>query len=153
MENESNTKVTINGIVGIIFFILIAILFVTITGGILRLLYSWVPLILFAGALLVNYKTVLKYARFLINRFKTNAMQGVAALILTVIFYPFVAAFLLGKAFLDRKITRMNLPHREQDQFVDYEEVTDEAEALDLKPLSKADPDNPYDDFLEEEPK
>ncbi|MDX1476690.1 MAG: hypothetical protein R3301_03255 [Saprospiraceae bacterium] len=150
MSPEKRTKITINGIVGILVFVMIAILFVMITGGILRLLYSWLPLVLFAGALIVNYETVLKYIRFLINRFRTNAMNGVVAIILTVLFYPFVAAFLFGKAFLDRKIKRLDQARRQEQAFVEYEDVTDQEESLDLKPLKEADEHTSYDEFLDD---
>ena len=150
MSNQRNSKVTINGIVGILFFVLIAFLFVTITGGLIRLLYSWVPLVLFGGALLVNYKTVLRYVKFLVDRFKSNPGSGIIAVLLTVVFYPFVAGFLLAKAFLDRKIAKLGPGGKPQDEFVEYEDLTEDT-GLDLKPLSEADPGSRYDDMLEDD--
>lgn len=150
MNKQRNSKISINGIVGIIVFVLIAFLFVMITGGIIRLLYSWLPLVLFGGALLVNYRTVLRYVKYLLDKFRTNPMSGLVAVVLSVVFYPFVAAFLLAKAFLDRKVRRIESARRAEHEFVEYEDVT-ETEGLDLKPLEKQRGRDSYDELLDED--
>ncbi|MDX1406657.1 MAG: hypothetical protein R3330_00955, partial [Saprospiraceae bacterium] len=70
------------------------------------------------------------------------------ALLLSVVFYPFVAAFLLGKAFLDRKIKRLEAQRDQENAFVEYEDVTEKG--LDLKPLADPDEHTSYDEFLDE---
>lgn len=92
-----------------------------------RILAFLSPALLIA-ALILDYRTVVGYGRWLVNLLRRNLLMGVGAILLTVVGFPLVAAFLAGKALLMRN-TRAAKKDREtrlEGEFVEFEEIDDE---------------------------
>jgi len=140
-----------NGIFGVIFMILLLVGLFFIAKGIFTIL-MWASPFLLAGALIVNYKTVLNYLKFLLSLFQRNILAGIIAIVLSVIGFPVLSGVLFGKALFDRKIRRLHQAHQNQvaGEFVEYEEVIkpQQKETLDLPPMEKSEAekkDNKYE--------
>ena len=101
--------------------------------GIFNLLALAAPFLLI-GALIVNYKTVINYGKWIVNQLSSNTIVGIEAIILTIVAFPLAAAFLFGKSFLDRKIGKVmdRVAQRSQEEYVEYEEVQEEYDTLEL---------------------
>jgi hypothetical protein len=129
-----------NGIIGMVFLIGFFVLLFFLAKGIFNLL-SLVAPVLIAGALLIHYRTVTGFLRFLWDLLRRRPLTGILAVLLTVLGFPIVSGFLFGKAILDRRIRsfQSDLNRRVEGELVDYEEIVEEedAEILELKSLSK----------------
>jgi len=108
----------------------IAILVVAFIGvffvarGIFWLLNLVAPILLIA-ALIIDYKVLINYVKWLVDLTKRNVLIGLVAIVLSIIGYPIVFAFLLGRALMNRKvkeIEKQERAHREG-ELVDYEEL------------------------------
>lgn len=160
-QNKPEFKLTSNGLFGLL---ILAIGFVAlwfIAKSVFTLL-SWVAPFLLVGALIVNYKTVIGYGKFVLSLLKRNWIMGLVAIVLTIFGFPIVTGFLFAKSFLDRKVNKMMDEQKRQveGELVEYEDVTDEvtevteeAETLELPPIKKAQPEkivekNEYDDLF-----
>lgn len=153
MSNQG-FSVKSKGIVGFLF--LVAILFVIffIAKIIFKILLYASPFLL-VGALIINYRTVLNYFKFLISLVRRNALAGIIGILLTLIGFPVVSLILFGKAFMDRRIRMLKREHhlREEGEYVNYEEVsrTRRDEGLDLQEFDRPEPkkaDNQYKDLF-----
>ncbi|MEP6795425.1 MAG: hypothetical protein ABJB16_13935 [Saprospiraceae bacterium] len=132
-----------NGILGFIFMVLVLIGMFFIAKGIFTLLAYASPVLL-AGALIINYKTVLNYLKFILSLLQRNVLSGIVAIIFSVIGFPVLAGVLFGKALFDRKIRRLQQAHANEQasEYVDYEEVikperSQRNDGLELPPLEK----------------
>jgi len=131
-SNGDNTTRSITGlIIMIVFFIGIFI----IARFVIKLLYLLAPFI-FAAALIVDFRTVTGYGQWLISLVKRNTLTGVLAIAASLIFFPFVSAYLLGKAFLSKKTRDIREEQRRQreGELIDYEE-------MDSRPLEFPEPE------------
>ncbi|HZV71228.1 MAG TPA: hypothetical protein VFG10_16855 [Saprospiraceae bacterium] len=140
-----------NGIFGFIFMVLLLVGLFFIAKGIFTVL-AWASPFLLAGALIVNYKTVLNYLKFILSLLQRNILAGIIAIVLSVIGFPVLSGVLFGKALFDRKIRRLQQAHANQvaGEFVEYEEVIkpQQKETLDLPQLEKREvekKDNKYE--------
>jgi hypothetical protein len=107
---------------------------------------------------LADYRTVLGYGRWLAYLTQRNTLAGIAAILLTVLGFPLVAAFLAGKALLMRGARKAKQEHerRKRGELIDFEEI--DSRPLDLKRLDKERPapikreekrkDDKYDDLF-----
>ena len=147
-----------NGIIGFLFMIAVIAVIFFIAKGIFKLLYFAAP-VLFLLALIINYRTVVGFFRWLFGLFKRSILTGIIAVVLTIIGYPVVSGILFGKSILDRKVRKLQQAHRAQTQgeYVEYEEVVKpererpRERPLDLPPMEKPKPtpkDNPYKDLF-----
>lgn len=84
---------------------IIAILFYVIKG-LVNILYLVAPFLLVL-ALIVNHKVVLNYANQLVETFKTNVLRGIIGVVVLVVGYPFVFAWLLIKALFINRLTKV----------------------------------------------
>ncbi len=132
-----------NGILGFIFMVLVLVGMFFIAKGIFTLLAYASPVLL-AGALIINYKTVLNYLKFILSLLQRNVLSGIVAIIFSVIGFPVLAGVLFGKALFDRKIRRLQQAHANEQasEYVDYEEVikperSQRNDGLELPPLEK----------------
>lgn len=151
-------QIRMNGIIGLIGVILFFVLLFFIAQGIFKIL-AWAAPVLIIGALLINYRTVVGYLRFLWNTLRRNPLLGILGIILTVIGFPVVSGYLFGKAILDRRVAsfQREIQRRRDGELIDYEDVTEksrEKEVLVLKkpppaPETKEPPKNTYDEFFE----
>lgn len=143
-----------NGIIG--FLVLIAFIagIFFIAKGLFKLLYIAAPVLIIL-ALLINYRTVVNFFKWLFGLFKRSILTGIIASILTIIGYPIVCGLLFGKSILDRKIRKLQEAHRaaREGELVDYEEVIKprREEKFELPPIEKPTPtpkENPYKDLF-----
>lgn len=123
---------------------------------------SWVAPILFILALIINYKTVLNFGKSMVERIKVNPLFGIAFAIVAFMAYPFTAAYLFGKALLIKKIGDVvgNPNRRAEKEFVEYEEVKEDEDFLNLDDVkkwktpevvkqTKANTESKYDDLFD----
>ncbi len=100
-----------------------------VAKGIFAIL-SWLSPLLLIIALLVNYKVVLNYGKWLINKLTTNTLYGILMCLVTIFLFPLVAAWLCFKAVLSRQVEKtineVGGRQTELDEYVDYEEVDSE---------------------------
>ena len=143
-----------NGIIGFLVMIAVIAVIFFIAKGIFKILYFAAPVLILL-ALIINYKTVLGYFRWLFGLFKRSILTGIIAVILTIIGYPVVCGLLFGKAILDRKVRKLQQRHRaeREGELVDFEEVIKPGRenSLDLPPMEKptqAPKENPYKDLF-----
>ena len=154
MTNKGGFSFGTNGIMGIITLILGFILLFFIAKGVFTLL-SWAAPFLLLGALIVNWRTVAGYGKFILNLFKRNIIMAIVAVVLTVIGFPIVAGFLFGKSFLDRKVAQLRSAQEEkvEGEYVEYEDLTEdevEPEILELPEIEPLQQESDYDDFFED---
>jgi len=108
-----------NPIVLLVGVVLVVALLFYVAKKILGLLAWAAPFILLA-ALIINYKVVLGYAKWLISTVKTNPLFGIAAILLSIIGFPLVSIFLLLRALSSKGIGTAT------ESFTKYEEVDDD---------------------------
>jgi hypothetical protein len=127
-----------NAIVGILF--LIAVLFVLfwLAKSVFTIL-AWLAPALFIAALIINYRSVLNYGKWLLNQLKSNPLNGILFSILTVVGFPVVALLLFGRALLTKKMKALEKSYIEQREgvYVDYEIVDENETVLHLPPLEE----------------
>ena len=107
-------------------------------------IFTFLTPVFFIGALLLNYKVVLGYGKWLITSVKKNPIFGIAAIILSILGSSFVAAFLFFRALSTRNGSLVG----KSGGFVEYETV--EEDFLDLSEIKAADKKvrSDYDDVF-----
>lgn len=145
-----------NGIFGFLFMVLVLVGLFFIARGIFKLLAIASPFLIL-GALIINYRTVLNYLKFMLSLFQRSVLTGIIAVLLSVIGFPILSGVLFGKAILDRKFRKLQQKIKEQHEgeYVDYEEVSRQRnsreETLDLPSFEKPQPqkkDTRYEDLF-----
>ncbi|HUR31782.1 MAG TPA: hypothetical protein VMZ69_10155 [Saprospiraceae bacterium] len=142
------------GIFGFIFMVLVLVALFFVAKGIFKLLALISPLLII-GALIINYRTIINYFRFILSLIHRSPLTGIIAILFSIIGFPILSGVLFGKAILDRKVRRLQQEHvaREQGEYVHYEEVKRNrpADELELPPFEKPEPqkkDNRYEDLF-----
>jgi predicted membrane protein len=148
-----NWRIQTNHWFGLIFMIMVLVVIFFILRGVFQIL-SWAAPFLFILALIINYKTVIGYGAMLLRLLKDRTLLGVLAVILTIVGFPVVAAYLFGRSLVDRKIRLLGREYEKQreNEYVDFEDVTSEndediLELPDMKEEKQKRSD--YDDFFE----
>ncbi len=147
-------NIKINGIIGFVFMVVVFVIFI----GVAKALFKFsliIAAVLIVLALLINYRTVLGYLKFILSLLKRNVLGGVIGIVLRVIGFPILAGVLFGKSILDRKVKKIKAEYQteKEGEFVEYEEVikTNRETKLDLPPMEKQAPvkkDNQYEDLF-----
>jgi hypothetical protein len=134
MQYKKTDNSPFGTIIGLLLMALIFVGLFMLAGFIFRILAYLAPALIIL-ALILDYKVVLNYGKWLINTVKRNPVLGIAAIVLTVIGFPLVSAFLAGKAFLTRsaKKGRRQQEGETPGEYIDFEEV--EEEPLELPEL------------------
>ncbi len=129
--NSSNTIVTI------VFLILAFVALFWLARSLFAIL-SWAAPILLIATLIMDYRIVLNYGKWILKLFKTNVLGGIAASVLTVLGFPIVSLLLFGRAMLERKTRQMREAYEAERNpaYTDYE-VIEEHETLELPHLEK----------------
>lgn len=85
----------------------------------------WIAPFLFLATLVIDYKVVINYGKWVLSLFKTNPLYGIGASAVTFFFFPVVAFFLFGKALVQKKIGTMKeqLDKKVNGEYAEYEEV------------------------------
>ena len=114
-------------IAGIVLFVLAIVAVVLIAKGIFKLLAFVAPLLLIV-ALVLDHRTVTGFVNTLWRLLKRNPLAGILAVIMCVIFHPLVAAYLVVRAALSRKVKGLRREHeaRRRGELVDYTEVRED---------------------------
>jgi uncharacterized membrane protein YccC len=147
-------SIKLNGIIGFVVLVGILVLLFFVAKGLFSILSLAAP-VLIALALIINYKTVVNYLRFMLGLLRRNVLGGIIAIILSVVGFPILSGVLFGKAILDRKVKRLQEARKadEQGEEVDYEEVIrpEREDSLKLPQMEKPKPEpkeNPYKDLF-----
>ena len=149
------------GIISLVFLVLFFIALYYIAKAVFTILY-WATPILFIITLILDYKVVVNYGKWLIGLTKRNPLLGIVGILLSIGLYPVVAFFLFGKAVFKKKVKEAQTRYEEaqgitkEGEYTEYEDVT-EAEVkeprLELPPLQKQekpkDKGNEYDSLFE----
>ena len=99
-----------------------------IAKGIFTIL-AWLAPVFLILAAIIDYKVILNYGKWLINLLKKNPLYGIGGILLTIIGFPVVSGFLLAKAWLSRKINKMNEQYGGEvnsGEYAEYEDLTHE---------------------------
>lgn len=149
--NNNNPFSSITGVILIVLF-LVALYF--IARAIFTILYYLSP-IMFIAALIVDHRVVLGYGKWLISLFRENPLLGIGAIVLSVLGFPILSAFLLGKALFKKQLRKAQEEARQgpEGEYIEYEELDDEP--LELPRFEKTEKkqerkDNRYDELFEE---
>ena len=147
-------NIRFNGIIGFAFMVLIFVGLFFIAKGVFTVL-AWVAPVLIILALLINYRTVLNYLKFMLGLLQRNPVGGIIGILLSFFGFPILAGVLFGKSILDRKVKKLNEAYQaEKDgEFVEFEEIikSERETKLDLPPMEKQAPvkkDNQYEDLF-----
>lgn len=143
---EFNTQ---NTIVAIVFLAVTFFALFWIARGIFTILTYVAPILLLA-TLIINYKIVVNYGKWLWKQLQNNPIMGVIAILLTIIGFPVVSFLLFGKALLERKVKQVEEEVRmERDgNFADYEIIDEEPLELPQRPREKVEVrQKPTDDY------
>ena len=100
---------------------------------------SWVAPVLLIGALVVDYKVVVDYGKFILKLLKDNPLMGIVGIVLTIVGFPVVSGFLFFKALARRTIKKKfgEAAGRKKEVFTEYEEVVEEEDFLKLPQQEK----------------
>lgn len=128
----------------------VALFFVTlfwIAKGIFTLL-SWVFPAFLIGAVILNYRVVLGYLKWLLSSLRRNPVFGIVAIVLSVIGIPFVSVFLFMRALATRGMRDDTSHTSVPGEYISYEEVDDDV--LDLPEVRSRQEgrDNEYNDVF-----
>lgn len=144
-----------SSIFGIIFIVLFLLGLYFIARFVFTILYYLSPVLLIA-TLIIDYRVVVGYIQWLIGLTKQNPLMGVGAIALSVLGFPVLTAFLLGKALLKKRVKQAEAGARKarEGEYVEFEELDIEDEPVELpevepRPGRKQDT-NQYDDFFKE---
>ncbi len=147
-------NIRFNGIIGFAFMVLLFVGLFFIAKGVFTVL-AWVAPVLIILALLINYRTVLNYLKFMLGLLQRNPVGGIIGILLSFFGFPILAGVLFGKSILDRKVKKLNEAYQaEKDgEFVEFEEIikSERETKLDLPPMEKQAPvkkDNQYEDLF-----
>lgn len=117
--------------------VLVGVLFVAyyVVKGLLSILAILSPILLIA-TLVIDREVVWDYGRFVGRLLKDNVLMGLVAVVLTIVGYPVVSGFLFAKAMLRRTFRKAatNAQEQRDGQLVDYEEIVDSEDFLELPP-------------------
>jgi len=155
------------GLIGSLIMLTVGLLLAyLVIKGIFTLLF-WLSPILFIAGVAIDPKGALTMGKALINISKKNPLIPIGVVILSALWFPVIpgvlgalaGGFLLTRALVKKKIKKVfnqHVPQEEQEEFVEYEDVTEveDESFLELpeiqKEAKKAErPGNEYDNLFE----
>lgn len=148
INNRNPSNNPLSALAGLLILVVVLVALFMLARFVFRILAFLSPALIIA-ALFLDYKTVTGFGKWLIDLVRRNPLMGIAAIVLTVLGFPLVSAFLAGKALLTRNMRKAK---EEQEQartgeYIEFEEV--EEEPLELPELSKVkrrEPERPPDE-------
>ncbi len=139
---------SVNLIIGIAVLVVFIVGLFWITNALLRLLYSWIAIFILIGAIVLDYKVVIEYIQWLFALVKKNTGAGIAAIIGSLIGYPFVFTYLLAKAYYRKKQKKTKSEERPKEgEYIDFEEF--KSKSMDIPEVRKETDNSDYDDVFE----
>lgn len=141
MQRKGAGTNPIGTIGGLLILALVFVALFMLARFVFRILAFLSPALLIA-ALILDYKVVLGYGKWLLSLIRSNPLAGIAAIVLTIFGFPLVAAFLAGKALLSRNVKKAREEQQKgiRGEYIDFEEV-DEEPTLQLPELSPVKPE------------
>lgn len=142
-----------NSITSILFLVLVFVGLYWLATGIFKILTVAAPFLLIA-TLIIDYKIVLGYGKWLWNLLLKNPLMGIGGILLTFFGFPIIAGFLLVKALLYRKVNKIKeeFDTQQNGELIDYEEIDDEPQIrMELPEVKKTRQrkDDEYDQFFD----
>lgn len=151
-DNRDNTGGPFNSIVGILMVVGVILAIYYISSLVFKLLYFISPVLLVA-TLIIDYKVVVNFGKWLISLIKRNTVLGIGATLLSLVAYPITSVFLLGSALFKRKVNqvRTNYQMQKEGELVDFEEIESRPSKLELPDLEKRaqQKDNGYEQLFD----
>ena len=86
-----------SGLMGFIAMILVLVFMYFIITGAWKLLAIAAP-VLIVLALIINYKTIVNFLRFMLGLLQRNVLSGIIAIILCVVLFPFLSGILFWES-------------------------------------------------------
>lgn len=115
-------------ILGFVFIGLFIMAAFYIAQGIFTLL-MWLAPVLLVATLIIDYKVVLNYGKWIIAKFSRSPLSGVTWSLITVFGFPIVIAFLLFKAITQKKLAEQNAQWEQNNgEYIEYVEVQEKRE-------------------------
>jgi hypothetical protein len=115
-------------ILGFVFIGLFIMAAFYIAQGIFTIL-MWLAPVLLVATLILDYKVVLNYGKWVLAKFSRSPLSGVTWSLITVFGFPVVIAFLLFKAITQRKLAEQHAQWEERNgEYIEYVEVQDSRE-------------------------
>ncbi len=133
-DNRGNQRNSTNGMVGALFLVLFFVALFFVARAVFNLL-AFVAPILFILALVLDYKGVINYGKFILRLVKEQPALGIIAGILSFVGFPVVSGFLFFKA-IGKRMIKSKLKEN-QSEYAEFEEVEDEEDFLELPELEK----------------
>ncbi len=93
---------------------------------------AWLSPLMLIAALILDYRTVVNYVKWVGGLLRSNVLTGILVIILSVVGFPLLSAFLAAKAFLMRSVRKARKEKEQslEGEYVDYETLDNEV--LDL---------------------
>lgn len=99
---------------------------------------SWAAPVLLLLTLVMDYKVVVNYFKYIWKMLKENIAMGLLLLVVTIFGYPFVAGYLFFKAYAKRSLNKSTAHQSSKsDVFVEFEEVEDDDSFLELPEFNR----------------
>lgn len=151
------------GWIGSIIMLVVGLLLIyLVIKGIFTLLF-WLSPILFIAGIAIDPKGALMLGKTLINISKKNPLIPIAVVILSALWFPVIpgvlgalaGGFLLTKSLVKKKIEKVfdqHAPQEVSEEFVEYEDITEDETFLELPEIKKEQaeqPGNEYDNLFE----
>ena len=102
-QQQGGFQIGFNYIVSIVIAIGVLVALFFLARAVFTVL-AWIAPVLLVLSLIINYRTVLNFGKWLWQLIRRSPLMGILAVILVVVGFPVVAAFLFGKSFIDRRM-------------------------------------------------
>jgi hypothetical protein len=87
----------------------------------------WASPVVLLITCILDYKVPVNFVKLLIAFTRKNTVAGIVFIALSIVFFPIICLFLLGKALFNKKVEKIQQRTTEENNtFVPYEEVEDE---------------------------
>jgi hypothetical protein len=141
-------------IIGLLIGILIMIGLFRLANFLFQILYYLSPVLLVA-TLIIDHKVVVNYVKWVVKLVKRNLLAGLAIILVSVLGFPVLTAFLLSKALFKKKVkSATEAWEREtKGEFIEFEEL--DSEPLELPKVKEKEPqprkkDTDYENLFDE---
>jgi hypothetical protein len=114
---------------GLAFIVLLFAGLFFVAQGIFLILMYLTPVFLIA-TLLLDYKVLINYGKWLVQKFSQNALSGISWSLITLFGFPVVSAILCFRAWSSYQLknTKTDDHEAQQGEYIDYEIVEEKEE-------------------------
>lgn len=127
LNNQPGNNNPFSAIVGILLMVVFLVGMYYVARLIFRILYFLSPFMLIA-TLIIDKSVIVGYVKWLGGMTRRNPLIGIGGIVLSILGFPIVSAFLLARALLNKKMKEVQGKEksRRETQFIDYEELDSE---------------------------